>query len=301
MLWVAQHARDEDKIPARLRFSLPRLGRQQDSPVRTDRLAHCLVPAGTGFEGGDVDKTASSDGPEGRASGCIASSRGVQNSAARARPSGWRPGMDPVYGNELRIPYTSRDFPSGIVARSGDLRTEWGHLLWAALTVGRPNTAYVLAHGDASYHEALFRLSLVKMALEARPFSGSLHRTDAFARWTRRRRARSATFPEWRSASCSRVVSYTPHGFCISTYFAVSWILPSSAGVHDRTVGQDDEGAWHAFECKGRSSVPNAEDQRKAKTQAQRLVRVGSTACSLHVGAVSYLPTACAGVPLARP
>ena len=53
-------------------------------------------------------------------------------------------------------------------------------------------------------------------------------------------------------------------------------------------VGQDDEGAWHAFECKGRSSVPNAEDQRKAKTQAQRLVRVGSTACSLHVGAVSY-------------
>ena len=55
-----------------------------------------------------------------------------------------------------------------------------GDLLWAARTVGRPNTAYVLAHGDASYHEALFRLSLVRMALEQRPFSGSLQRTDAF-------------------------------------------------------------------------------------------------------------------------
>ena len=53
-------------------------------------------------------------------------------------------------------------------------------------------------------------------------------------------------------------------------------------------VGQDDTCAWHAFECKGRSSIPNAEDRRKAKRQAQRLVRVDSTDCSLHVGAVSY-------------
>ncbi len=70
---------------------------------------------------------------------------------------------------------------------------------------------------------------------------------------------------------------------------AISWILPSSADVPDRDlIGQDDKGAWHAFECKGRSSVPNAEERRKAKTQAQRLVRVGSTDCSLHVGAISY-------------
>ena len=40
-----------------------------------------------------------------------------------------------MYGNTLRIPYTSRDFPSGTIAPSGDLQTGWGDLLWAALAV----------------------------------------------------------------------------------------------------------------------------------------------------------------------
>ena len=53
-------------------------------------------------------------------------------------------------------------------------------------------------------------------------------------------------------------------------------------------VGQDDNDEWHAFECKGRSSVPSAAVRRKAKEQAQRLVSVDSTKCSLHVGAISY-------------
>ena len=195
----------------------------------------------------------------------------------------------PVTETTLRIPYTSRDFPTGTIVGSADLHTEWDDLLWAALTVGRPNTAYVLAHGDASYHEALFRLSLVRMALEQRPFSGSLQRTDAFR----------SLDPTEKGA-----VSYFL-GMAVCKLFASSllhttWLLhldvfrdqldPARLGGRSRPdlVGQDDTGAWHAFECKGRSSVPNAEDRRKAKTQAQRLVRVDTTDCSLHVGAISY-------------
>ena len=68
-----------------------------------------------------------------------------------------------VYRDELEIPYTSRDFPRGTVPHAGCLRTNWNELLWAAITVGRPNTAYVFHDGEASYHEALFRLSLVRM------------------------------------------------------------------------------------------------------------------------------------------
>ena len=65
---------------------------------------------------------------------------------------------------------------------------------------------------------------------------------------------------------------------------------PATLGGRSRPdlVGQDATSAWHAFECKGRSSIPNTEDRRKAKKQAQRLVRVDSTDCSLHVGAISY-------------
>ena len=197
--------------------------------------------------------------------------------------------MNARYGNTLWIPYTSRDFPSGTIAGRGDLQTGWGDLLWAALTVGRPNTAYVLAHGDASYHEALFRLSLVRMALEQRPFSRSLQRTDAFR----------SLDPTEKGA----VSYFLGMAFCklfASRFLHTTWLLhldvfrdqlgPALLGGRSRPdlVGQDVKGAWHGFECKGRSSAPNVEDRRKAKAQAQRLVRVNSTDCSLHIGAISY-------------
>ena len=88
--------------------------------------------------------------------------------------------MSAVNRNRLQIRYTSQDFPSGIVPAWGSLQTDWDDLLWAAVTVGRPNTAYVFRHGLASLYEALFRLSLVHMALEQRPSARSFCRTRAF-------------------------------------------------------------------------------------------------------------------------
>ena len=55
-----------------------------------------------------------------------------------------------------------------------------GQYLWAALTLGRPNLNFVFRHGQASQYEALFRLSLVRMALEQRPAGSRLRRTSAF-------------------------------------------------------------------------------------------------------------------------
>lgn len=169
------------------------------------------------------------------------------------------------------------------------MQTNWNELLWAALTVGRPNTAYVLAHGDAYYYEALFRLSLVRMAVEYSPLSPQLQRTDAFR----------SLDPTEKGA-----VSYFL-GMAVCKLFAsrlldTPWLLhldvfrdqlnPGLLGGRSRPdlVGMDKTGAWHAFECKGRSSVPNTEDKRKAKQQAERLVRVDSTDCSLQIGSISY-------------
>ena len=191
--------------------------------------------------------------------------------------------------SNFRISYTSSDFPHPSIARRGDLETNWDELLWAAVTVGRPNILYVFAHGDASYYEAVFRLSLIRMALEERFYDGRLHRTDTLR----------SLDPTEKGA-----VSYFL-GMAVCKLFAerllrTTWLLhldvfrnqldPVVLGPRSRPdlVGMDDSGAWHAFECKGRSSIPSAEDRRKAKMQAQRLVRVDSTDCSLHVGAISY-------------
>ena len=194
-----------------------------------------------------------------------------------------------TYGPTLRIPYTSRAFPNGVVTNNGHLQTDWGDLLWAAVTVGRPNTTYVFAHGDPSYHEALFRLSLVQMAVEQRPFSGALYRTEAF---------RSLDPTE--KGAVSYFLGMTICKLFASTFLHTPWLLhldvfrdqldPALLGGRSRPdlVGQDHAQAWHAFECKGRSSVPSAEDRLKAKRQAQRLVSVDATPTLLHVGAMSY-------------
>ena len=197
--------------------------------------------------------------------------------------------MNAKYGTRLRIPYTSRDFPSRIVPAEGCLSTDWSDLLWAALTVGRPNTAHVFAHGEASYYEALFRLSLVRMALEHRSFSRSLHRTDAFRLLDPTEKGAVTYFLGM--AVCTLFASSFLHtDFLLHLDVFRDQLNPVLLRGRSRPdlVGQDDKDAWHAFECKGRSSVPNADEMRKAKTQAQRLVRVNSTACSLHVGAISY-------------
>jgi len=53
-------------------------------------------------------------------------------------------------------------------------------------------------------------------------------------------------------------------------------------------VGEDISGNWHAFESKGRSSVPSSADKEKAKVQAQRLVSVNGLNCSLQVGSFAF-------------
>ncbi len=187
----------------------------------------------------------------------------------------------------LEIPYKSEDFPSWYGVRSGVLTTSWHELLWAALTIGRPSTSYVFRHGQASLYEALFRCSIVRMAVEQSVF-GRLRRTSAF----------SALDPTEKGS-----VSYFL-GMTICKVFAAKllntpwllhldvfrnslnpWLLGRS---RPDLVGRDHSGRWHAFESKGRSATPSANDKRKAKDQGRRLIAVDGTLCSLHVGSFAY-------------
>ena len=188
-----------------------------------------------------------------------------------------------------RITYTSRDFPRRLVPRSGYLRTTWDDLLWSAITIGRPSTAYVFQHGKASLYEAVFRVSLVRMALEQEPYGRSFHRTDAF-------RALDPT----EKGAVSYFLGMAVCKLFASRLLSTPWLLHldvfrdqlSPAILRGRSrpdlVGQDINGCWHAFETKGRSSVPSSEAKDKAKTQAERLVSVDGINCSLQIGSFAY-------------
>ncbi len=187
----------------------------------------------------------------------------------------------------LMIPYDSRDFPTAYSIGSGIFTTSWDDILWAALTVGRPNTAYVFQHDEASFYEALFRHSIIRMALEQDAF-GWLKRTDAF----------TALDPTEKGA-----VSYFL-GMMLCKLFAAKllhapWLLhldvfrdslnPFLLGrSRPDLVGRDASGRWHAFESKGRSGSPSERNIENAKTQAQRLIAVDDTPCSLQIGTFAY-------------
>ena len=187
----------------------------------------------------------------------------------------------------LKIRYDSEDFPSTYGIGSGILSTSWDDLLWAALTVGRPNTAYVFRHGEASLYEAVFRLSLIRMALEQNYF-GELNRTTAFA-----------ALDPTEKGMVSYFLGMTLCKLFASRFLRTPWILhldvfrdslnPLLLGrSRPDLVGRDASGNWHAFESKGRSGSPSDHDIEKAKIQAQRLVEVNGTPCSLHIGTFAY-------------
>jgi len=177
-------------------------------------------------------------------------------------------------------------FPQG----NGQLTATWDELLWAALTVGRRNIHFVFEHGDASFFEAMFRLSLMRSALEqSGPAGHRLRRTAAF----------KAMDPSEKGA-----VSYFL-GLNIAKLFAyrlldVPWLMhldvyrpELDVTLKERSrpdlVGQDLAGAWLVLESKGRSSAPDAKAKERAKQQARRLVSIGGTKPTWAAGAITYL------------
>lgn len=194
--------------------------------------------------------------------------------------------------SSLFIDYENEDFPVPSLGNGKyRLATNWDDMLWAAITVGRPNTFHVFRHGNASLHEARFRWSMVRMALQQRgPTGQKIVRTDLFKRMD----------PTEKGA-----VNYFL-GLILCKLFAAklldapwtihldvfrSWLAPRLLAGRSRpdmvaqsSVTRD----WHAFECKGRASTPGEEEKRKAKAQARRLVSVGGSTCQLHVGCITF-------------
>lgn len=196
-----------------------------------------------------------------------------------------------LFSQTLSIEYESEGFPSSMGPANGfqTLGTNWREILWAALTVGRPSTSFVFQHGLASLFEAFYRISQVRMALTQETFQQNLYRSDAFRQLD----------PTEKGA-----VSYAL-GMVFCKLFAhkfldTHWLLhldvfrdqlnPELLTGKSRPdlVGQDCSGNWHAFESKGRSSVPSDEAKQKAKEQAQRLIRVNGQDCVLHIGAIAF-------------
>lgn len=191
----------------------------------------------------------------------------------------------------LRISYESDSFPPGSIANGGGtLAVTWDDILWAAVTVGRPNRHYVFQHGTASMYEALFRWSLVRMAIEQSGHAAfRLRRTAAFMSLDPTEKGAVSyflgmTFCKLFSAKLLDA-PWLLHLDVFRDSLNASWLGRSRPDLIGQVTNQN---TWHAFESKGRASVPDLVTKTKAKAQAQRLISVNGIACTLHIGAISF-------------
>lgn len=193
----------------------------------------------------------------------------------------------PVY-----ISYESSGFPTNTV-RGGNQRgllcVTWDDILRAAITVGRPGWYYVFQYGTPSIYEALFRLSLVKMALEPHLYASRLRRTSA---------ARNLDPTE--KGMVNYFLGMTFCRLFSEALLDAPWLLhldvfrpeldvELSGRSRPDLIGQDNRmSQWYGFECKGRVTRPDSTTIAKAKDQARRVRSVNQVRCSLHIGAISY-------------
>jgi len=192
----------------------------------------------------------------------------------------------------MEIEFTSEGFPSpGPVQNGGNvLSVTWNDLLWAAITVGRPNRHFVFQHGVSSLYEALFRASALRMSLE---------QTSAGSRRLRRTSAAKSLDPSEKGA----INYFLGLTFCklfAEMELGAPWLLhldvfrdrlnPRLLSGRSRPdlVGLTHDGKWLALESKGRVSQPTSDAKTKAKEQAERIISVGSAAVTYRIGGITF-------------
>ncbi len=187
----------------------------------------------------------------------------------------------------IRVEFESRDFPTAFGVRSGILKFSMDDLLWAALTVGRRNTFHFFRHGNASFHDAIFRLALIRMAVERHDF-GKLRRTDAFSMLDPTEKGMVSYYIGMTFCKLfSEKILKTPWLMHLSCCRQIP-IEAKLGRSRPDLIGQNQNGEWYVFESKGRSSKPSSTDIQKAKQQANRVISIGGQKASLNIATFTY-------------
>ncbi|MEY9121314.1 hypothetical protein [Bradyrhizobium yuanmingense] len=192
----------------------------------------------------------------------------------------------------LFLDYESEGFPPPFLPNTQRrLNVTWDEILWAALTVGRPNVFHVFQHGSASVHEAMFRWSMVRMALQQRGVRNQrLVRTELFRQMDPTEKGAVNYF--FGLLTCklfSARLLDAPWSLHLDVFRpALNPRLTRGRSRPDMVAECASTGQWHAFECKGRASIPSNSEKQNAKAQALRLVSVNGIPCTLHIGAITF-------------
>lgn len=190
----------------------------------------------------------------------------------------------------MELSVTSFDFPGGVPNGETMLSFTKAELCWAALMVGKPNKAAATAHGTYSKYESLFRWNMVLSALD---FVSTPDKA-----------VNSVLFDALDPTEKGGINFYLGMIFlklCAQKLLDIPWLIHLNwmKSNHALTLlygksspdllGYDvAQARWAVFEAKGRNAGYSAAILGKAKNQADRVIKVDGSLCSLHVGSLLH-------------
>jgi hypothetical protein len=192
----------------------------------------------------------------------------------------------------LSLNYDHEEFPPSTLSNlDRRIQFTWDDFLWAALTVGRPSINFVFAYGEASVFEAVFRLGMIRMALQQT--SGFYPKLERSAVFRTMDPSEKGAVNYFLALVVCKLFSWKKLNAPWTIHLDV-WrqgLAPQYSGGRarpDMVAQSATSGDWYSFESKGRVGKPGSSEKRNAKRQAERLLSVMGTPCSLHVAAITY-------------
>lgn len=191
------------------------------------------------------------------------------------------------------VPYQSANFPPGFGSSfQGEniCNCTWPEIVWAALTVGKPDSSYLYRYGHFSFYERLYRRALLY---------SNLMQTRNDNIW------RSEVYDKGLDPSEKSAVSYFL-GLTFTKLFAekflnTPWLMhldlynqrnPDSLRIHSKSrpdlIGLNNLREWIVMEAKGRTGPLPVGLLSKAKRQTGMVRTISGQIPSLRVASAIY-------------
>src|ERR1035437_2264534 len=188
------------------------------------------------------------------------------------------------------IPYRASSFGShwgAALTGSHLLRVTWEELVWSAVTVGKPGTAYLLAHGWHSISDVIVRSHTVYANL--RQASGYCEKSSLYDDLDPTEKAATSYFMGMMAAKiiCARLLQ-TPWLFHLSMFHALGGITMLDGKSQPDLIGLNQRGDWIIAEAKGRTNGYSAAAMNAAKAQTRKLRQINGTLPTLRVAVQAH-------------
>ncbi len=192
------------------------------------------------------------------------------------------------------IPYRASNFATtwgAALSGSHTLSVSWGELVWAAVTMGKPGTAFLLSHGWHSVSDTIVRTHNVYANLRAS--ARRYEKSTLYENLDPTEKGATSYFIGMMAAKLvgARLLD-TPWLFHLSMFSSLGGTASLVGNSSPDLIGTNTSGDWVVVEAKGRTNGYDSVAMTTAKTQTRQVRRINGTNPVLRVATQAYFSPA---------